>query len=232
MNNTELKKEVVPAIIPKDFENLAEEIDLVADLVDWVQIDVLDKKFAPTISWPYNKKDEDKWQQIINQDEGLPRWKDVNFEVDLMVEDQMSAAEDWINAGASRLIGHIESLLDEDIEKFKSFRKEFDVEIVFSLEPSTDNSVIEPHLDDIDGVQFMGNDKIGYHGVQLDEKVLEKVRDLRAKKPNMPIGIDIGVNFDTATALAEAGVTRFSSGSLILNADNPKEAIEKLKDLI
>jgi len=223
--------EVVPAILPDDFEHLSEEIEHVVGLVKTIQIDVVDGKFAPTTTWPYNKKDKEVWKKLVAQEQGLPRWKDVNFEVDLMVKNQLKAAKEWIFAGASRIIGHIESLQDEDIEKFKTFKKEYGVSIVFSLEPSTPNEILDDHLDDIDAVQFMGNDKIGYHGVELDKDVLDKVAKLRAKVPDMPIGIDIGVNFDTAKDLARAGVTRFSTGSLIFNADEPKEAIAELKKI-
>jgi len=223
--------EIIPAVIPEDFEHLSTEIGKVADLVSFVQIDVIDGKFAPTKTWPYNREDRERWEKIVTQDEGIPYWQDVDFEIDLMVENQIEAAEDWISAGASRIIGHVESLEDENVERFKSFKKEYGIEIVFSLEPSTPNSVLDEHLNDIDAVQFMGSDKVGYHGVSLDEKVLNKIVDLRIKKPEMPIGIDIGVNFETVGKLAKAGVTRFSSGSLIFNSEDIKETIEEMKKI-
>lgn len=221
------KIEVIPAILPDSLEHLREEVERVHRFVDTIQVDVVDGIFAPTKTWPYSN--DGNWQSLIDQDEGLPYWEDVNYEIDIMADDQLGAAREWISAGASRIIAHIESLSDESISEFKSLKKDFDVELVLSLIPSTPNSVLDKHLDYIDGVQFMGNDKIGYHGVELDDSVYEKIRDLRKKMPDLPIGIDIGVNFDTIPLLSEAGVNRFSSGSLILNSNNPGQTVEEIK---
>jgi ribulose-phosphate 3-epimerase len=223
--------EIIPALLPENFEHLQDEVNHVADHVKTVQIDVVDGKFAPTTTWPFNGADAQKWQALVNQDEGLPHWEEVDYEIDIMADDQLGTARDWISAGVARVIAHIESLSDESITEFKSLRENFDVELYVSLEPSTPNSVLDEHLDYIDGVQFMGNDKIGYHGVQLDEKVLDKIRDLRQKRPDLQIGIDIGVNMDTIPELAKAGVNRFASGSLILNSDSPKQTVAEMKKL-
>lgn len=225
------KIEIVPAILPDHFHHLEEEIELVHHHVDTVQIDVTDGNFAPSKTWPYKNPDEEHWQNLISQEEGLPHWEDLNFEIDLMVKDQLVAAREWISAGAFRIIAHIESMKDESFEEFRALKTDFDVELVLALSPSTPNSVLDDHLDYIDAVQFMGNDKIGYHGVELDEKVLEKITELRAKMPDLTIGIDIGVTLETIPRLAAAGVTRFSSGSLILNSQNPKETIEQMREL-
>jgi ribulose-phosphate 3-epimerase len=229
-NNKKLKLEIVPALLPEDFSHLKEEIEHVKNAVKWVQIDVVDGKFAPTKTWPYNNRDKKEWENLLSQDEGLPGWEKLNFEIDLMVEDQLSAARDWISAGVSRVIAHIESFDDESVDELISYKEQYGVEIVLSLVPSTPNSVLDPYLDRIDGVQFMGNDKIGHHGVELDESVLEKIAQLRAKKPEMPIGIDIGVNEDTVFDLRDAGVTRFSSGSMILKSENPREKVQEVLD--
>ena len=260
-NNTEIKNidkpqiEVIPAILPKSFSHLEQEVDYVKKAVqvsaEYVQVDVVDGDFATSKTWPYNQESHDMWDLLVEQEIGLPHWDMVSYEIDLMVMDQLGESYKWISAGASRLIGHIESFdknftnqlkLDEytkitqspdykfdldapELQKFISLKHEFDVEIMLSLNPSTKLSVIEPFLPEIDGVQFMGNDRIGYHGVELDEKVLPMISELRQKRPEMPIGIDIGVNFKTLEKLKEAGVTRFSSGSAILKSEDPRKTI-------
>lgn len=256
--DTNNKIEIIPALLPDDFFQLEHEIQFVENIVKYVQIDVVDGKFAPTKTWPYNQSDNEMWEKLISQEEGLPGWEKVNFELDLMVKDQLGAAADWISVGASRIIGHIEAFdenftegmklseytamasepgyefkMDEDrIEAFLRLRDEFGVEIVLSLNPVTQNSVLDKYLDRIDGVQFMGNDNIGYHGVELDEKVLDKISNLRSKMPELPIGIDIGVKFKTLESLARAGVTRFSSGSVILNSEDPRDTVKKMWEVI
>ena len=48
--------EIIPAIIPKDLPDLTRKIELVKGLVDTVQIDVCDGKFAPNTTWPLTEK--------------------------------------------------------------------------------------------------------------------------------------------------------------------------------
>ena len=38
---------------------------------------------------------------IIAEEEGMPRWEDINFEVDLMVENPEAVVSKWVSAGAS-----------------------------------------------------------------------------------------------------------------------------------
>ena len=74
----------------------------------------------------------------------------------------------------------------------------------------------------------MGNDKIGYHGVELDKKVLQSIKDLRNRHRKLIISIDIGVNFDTSPLLVEAGVSKLVSGSAIYSSFDRGDAIRKL----
>lgn len=257
-----LQYEIVPAFLPTDFDYLKSQINFVKKAIQlsagYVQIDVVDGKFAPTKTWPYNQEDSEMWKSLKDQEVGLPNWERVNFEIDLMVMNQLEESLNWIDVGASRLIGHIEAfdknfttnmsleeytklsqqanyvtnLNIEKLEKFLNLKNEYGVEIVLSLNPSTKLFTINPYLGLVDAVQFMGNDKIGYHGVELDENVLILIKELRLLKPSLPIGIDIGVNFHTLKKLTDAGVTRFSSGSTILKSENPEKTILDMLSVI
>ena len=81
----------------------------------------------------------------------------------------------------------------------------------------------------VDYVQFMGIDHVGYQGQELDERVFEKISDLRNLYPNLPISVDGGVNFENAADLVSAGATRLVSGSTIFESDDIAEAIDHLK---
>jgi 3-keto-L-gulonate-6-phosphate decarboxylase len=48
----------------------------------------------------------------------------------------------------------------------------------------------------------------------------------------MRIGIDGGVNPDTATLVYDAGVRRFVVGSYIVNSVNPMESMREMQNLI
>ena len=156
-----------------------------------------------------------------------------------MVVDQVGEAQKWIDVGVMRLIGHYEAFFigrsDEDakseIEKFLNLKEERGVEVYMAIAPTTENAVLEPYFERLDGVQFMGIEKVGFQGQPFAEIVLEKISQLRALMPDLPIAVDGGVNFETAPKLIQAGATKLSSGSLIFEADDVKGVIEELGEV-
>jgi ribulose-phosphate 3-epimerase len=71
--------------------------------------------------------------------------------------------------------------------------------------------------------------KAGFSGQVFIPEMLDKVREIRKRKPNMPIEVDGGINYDTAHLAVAAGATRLISTSAIFNSKNIKEAIERFK---
>ncbi len=239
---------IIPTVMPENEDDFREKIATVFRYVDTIQIDVMDGKFVNSTSWPYNDFGNIFWDKLKSQDEGLPEWEKVNFEVDLMVENQIEEATNWINAGVSRIIGHVEAFTsDEMIAEFIELGKNSMVEVYLALAPSTDvnrikkwikTEVTDNNLDEnsaneykIDGVQFMGIENVGYQGQPFAEEIIKKISELRAEFPNLIISVDGGVNEETAPELIEAGATNLASGSYIFNASDPKEAIDYLKSL-
>lgn len=237
--------EVIPAIIPESFEDLKEKMLQVKGIVPVVQIDVCDGNFVPSKCWPY-VNDGGEFQNILTESEGFPFWQDMDFEADLMIENpENGGAEDFIKAGAKRIILHIES--SEHIMDFiKKLREEYGypndsavtVEIGIGININTPNGVLDEFfkIDEFgrtlaDFVQFMGIEKIGYQRQEFDPEVLTKIRDLRRKYPDMIIGIDGGVNFENAHDLVEAGVNKLISGSALYGSENIKEAIEEMREI-
>lgn len=220
--------EIIPAIMPKDYEHLDEVMSLFVNVAPMVQLDIMDGKFVPARTWPYPR--DAHFEAIVAEEEGMPRWEDINFEADLMIENPELAVPKWVSAGASRIIVHVESMVD--FEKIRASVPVGLIELGLAINTTTPLSVIEPYIERIDFVQCMGIARIGFQGEEFDERVLENVRALRAKYPELPISIDGSVNFDTARALVDAGATRLVSGSTILEADDFVSAIAQLKDLV
>jgi ribulose-phosphate 3-epimerase len=235
--NTQIQ--IIPTVMPDSYNDFVEKIQKVYRFVDDIQIDVMDGKFVPSTSWPYNSKNDNNWQKLIKQEEGIPHWQKCNFEIDLMVLNQVEEARNWISAGVSRIIGHYEAFFVNknheegvaELNKFLDLKDELGVEVYMAIAPNTDNEVLNSILDKIDGVQFMGIEKVGFQGQPFAEKVLEKIQQLKSDAPDLPVAIDGGVNFETAPLLISAGANKLSSGSLIFNADNPNEIIQSLKNI-
>jgi len=231
--------EIIPAIIPKSFEDLKDKMSQVLSLTPLIQIDITDGKFVPNKSWPYISGGLDEnFYKILREEEGFPLWDKIDFEVDLMVEKPENEINYWISVGAKRIIVHIEST-DKMPEIINNFKKRFgehhdllsDVELGVALNIETPFSVVSPFLDSIDFVQFMGISKIGFQGVHFDERVIEKIDEVRQNNADLIISVDGGVNLDNAKELLEVGVNRLVVGSAIFESSDIRTTIELFKKL-
>lgn len=221
---------IIPAIIPESFEDLRAHVARVKGAAARVQIDVCDGRYTPRASWPYNRRDEEAWEKLTSGEEGMPFWEDISYEIDMMVEKPEEKMDDWIDAGADTLIVHLGST--EALPEIMARAMERETAVALAIRPSMDEALLEPFAPQLAFVQVMGNDTIGRQGMPLDEeKVLAKIRAIRARFPELLIGIDIGVNKETLPRLRKAGSSRFAVGSAIFGALNPREALADLEML-
>lgn len=225
--------EIIPAVMPTYYGHLKDTVRRVAHLVDWVQLDVMDGKYTTSKSWPYMNKGN-HFQNVMNGEEGLPFWEEVNYSVDLMTLTPHEEAVRWADAGAARIILHYSSFKDsvtlrETIEMLQARS----VEIGIAIMPGSDVSVLEPFKNLIDEVQCMGIKNIGFQGEPFDERVVATIKNVRTSFPHIRVAVDGSVNPDTIGILYEAGATRFAVGSYILDAQAiPQERIEVLEAII
>lgn len=228
--------EIIPAILPTTFSDLVEKVSRVRGGVEVVQLDVCDGKFVPNQSWPHGKHD-DNFERILAEEDGLPAWEEIDYEIDLMVSDPEAAIAGWVTAGAKRIVIHYESVKD-----FKSLlanvRKEYGYsrdslapDFGVALNVDTPLESIEEFLPELDFVQLMGIAKIGFQGKPFDARTVERVRALKKLHPELLVSVDGGVNLGTAPLLIEASADRLIVGSAILHADNPFEALRELEAL-
>lgn len=222
-----MKTEIIPAILPKDFAELTEKVALMKGFAQTIQIDVCDGQFTPVPSWPYRKRD-DSFERIMHEEQGLPGWEDAEFEIDLMANKPEDVINDWVQAGAARIILHVEARgnLKEAIALMRDR-----VEIGMALNIETPVDLLAPYAEDIAFIQCMGIDRIGYQHQAFDPKVVEKIAEIRKKYPNIPISIDGGVSLESAPRLIEAGAARLVIGSAIFDSENPIDAVHSFNEL-
>ncbi len=221
--------EIIPAIIPISYGDLEEKLSIVRGLVKTVQIDVSDGRFTPNLTFPFHPEDRAIFEKIKNEEEGLPFWKDFDFEVHLMTETPEKYALEWQSAGAFRLVVHAETLKD-----FESLRNEIAemTEIVLALNLDTDMEKVRPFLSQINSVQLMSIAKIGYQGASFEEKILDRIKALLEMKPELIVSIDGGVNLGNAHSLISAGAKRLIVGSAIFDAENPAGVIAEFQSIV
>lgn len=234
--------EVIPAVLAKDFQELQNSLERYINLSSMVQIDICDGVFVPSVSWPYNEiktGNSKNLDAILREEQGLPYWDRMNFELDLMVKDASAQFELFMRLGPKRIVFHIEAEMEShnDITRFKEFLEGIDMytrehlDIGVAINTTTDINIIAPIIYNIDFVQCMGIARDGFQGEDFDERAISQIKSLRAKYRELIISVDGAVDEDTAPRLVDAGANRLVVGSFLVNSIDLKEAIGYLENL-
>jgi ribulose-phosphate 3-epimerase len=232
--------EIIPAIMPKNYEDLKNKVALVRGVVQTVQIDLMDGRFVRNTSWPFEgggitDSGDPYLVSILGEREGLPFWEDIDYELDLMVSDAIENFDTYLKLGPKRLIFHFEAAGDET--EFKEFLEGIDLyvrentEIGVAINTTTPIDKLFPLIHNIDFVQCMGIETIGRQGEPFDDRVLDHIKALREKFPELIISVDGGVNLDTAYLLEDAGANRLVAGSAIFQSTDIRESIDELQNI-
>jgi ribulose-phosphate 3-epimerase len=216
---------VVPAIIPRNKEQMLEELKKISGFAKLVQVDISDGIFTPFKTWPFNGQDTDFFAKLKTEEEGLPYWDNIDYEFHLMINDPEEYVEGFIHAGAKTIIVQIETI--NDFSKIFDLCKQNEVSLGIAIKPKTDTSKLVM-AKEADFFQVMGSDLLGKHGEKLDSRAVDKIKEINNIYPDKTIAIDIGVNMETRDVLVEAGATKLISGSDILDSENPEEEYNNL----
>ncbi|MFN4181501.1 MAG: hypothetical protein ACK4FA_02305, partial [Candidatus Paceibacteria bacterium] len=175
------------------------------------------------------------FKAILHDQEGLPFWEDIDFELDLMTLDAKENFDAYLKLGPRRVIFHLEAF--SDFEEFKGFIEGLDpyvreaTEIGVALNTATPVENIYPIINSIDFVQCMGIAKIGFQGEEFDTRVLEQVRLLKSQYPDVIVSVDGAVSLSSAPLLIEVGVDRLVVGSAIFNSDDIIKRVNEFQSL-
>lgn len=221
--------EIIPAIIPKDIEDVEQHLSLVQGFVPVVQIDILDGKFVPDTSYPYGQDNEAHFKKVIEGAEKFPYADKFYLEADLMIENPETQIESFAYAGFNRLVVHIEST--NAMGDIIARARELDLEIGIAINIDTPSEILDEYVERIDFVQFMGITRIGFQGESFDGRVVEKIRIFKYKYPDIIISVDGGVNLKNAAHLLGAGAQRLIAGSAIFGSEDAISTIGSFKSI-
>lgn len=227
---------IVPAIIPRSFEDLRDRISEVKNFTDEVHIDLMNGSYVPYLTWPYHDKDQRSINIILNEEDGMPFWQEVRFEFDLMISEAHKDLDFFIRLGTSRLVFHPDA--EGSLDSFKEFLEGIDlytrdyVKIGIAIEINSDIEKLESLFPFIDFVQCMGIEHVGRQGEEFDERVFDNIKNIKEKFPEIEISVDGSVNKGTIEMLKDAGATRFVIGSAIFNTPHAGSAVEEFASMI
>lgn len=207
--------EVIPAILAQNITEVREKMKLIAGVADWVHLDVMDGIFVASTSWN-------------NPDDLMHMRLPVKIEMHLMVASPEEVYLDWIRAGASRIIWHIE--INANHGEIAADTRCRGVKAGIALNPETPVAAVEPLLPAIDMVLLMANAP-GFGGQEFLGETLDRIAALRALWPEGTIGVDIGITPKTAPRAVRAGANVLIAGSAVFGSEDPVKALEHLREI-
>ncbi len=210
--------DLIPAILAHDETAFYQQLQLAETLSPIVQIDVMDGRFVPNVSWYEPEK-----LSLISTP--------ARFELHLMVSRPDSYIETALRARASiqRIVWHIE--VPAEHQAWLKRCAQLGFESGLALAPQTPIEQLAPHADAVDEILVLGVEP-GLSGQSLIPATIDKARRIHARWPKLHLAFDGGINATTIVQLKRAGVERFCVASAIFKAKNPSLEFKKLQMLV
>jgi ribulose-phosphate 3-epimerase len=208
------------SILDADFARLGEQIAQAEGAgIDRIHIDVMDGHFVPNISLGTS---------VVRS---LRRVTRLPLVAHLMISNPDLFIEDFVGAGADSLLIHWEGNvnLHRTVDRIKTLGKQAGVVI----NPATSAAVLEEILAEIDHVLVMTVDP-GFGHQRFLHTTLPKIRRVRRMideiKPDCELGLDGGINTETAAIGVDAGANILVAGSAVfLDGEGVVAAMNKLR---
>ncbi|HXX45980.1 MAG TPA: ribulose-phosphate 3-epimerase [Candidatus Acidoferrales bacterium] len=213
--------EIAPSILAANFSRLGDEIRAVEQGgADVIHVDVMDGHFVPNISIGVPVV------QSLSKATRLP------LDVHLMIERPEKYIEEFVRAGASRVLIHEEATVH--LDRALGMIRESGAEAGAVINPATPVTMLAEVLNKVDTVLVMSVNP-GFGGQKFIPGALEKIRQLNQWRARyngaFRIEVDGGVDADNVAELAQAGANTFVAGTSIFHIPDPAAATRQLRRL-
>ena len=190
---------------------------------DYFHIDVMDGKFV-----------EKNTIEIMNEYcEYLNSITNIPLDVHLMVEDVMSHIKNFLIYEPRNITVHYESAKDKkELLEWIKYIKENNCKVGVSIKPNTKVEEVYDVLPYIHTILVMTVEP-GEGGQELIPEAIYKIADIKKYiiENNIEIDIEVdgGINLDNIEKIRQAGANIAVVGTAIINSDNYRGTITKLK---
>jgi len=212
---------IAPSLLAADFTRLDRDVAMIEQSrADWLHLDVMDGRFVPNISFGMFIV------QAIRKISAKP------LDVHLMIVEPERYIEQFRAAGADIITVHYEAChhLHRTIQQIKDTGAKAGV----ALNPHTSVELLDDVLEDLDLVCIMSVNP-GFGGQKFIYRSIPKIARLRqmAEERNLYplIEVDGGVGLQNAEKILQAGADVLVAGSSVFGAENPTDAIARMKDI-
>ena len=210
---------VAPSILSADFTKLGDEIASISS-ADGLHFDVMDGLFVPniTVGLP-----------VL---ESVRRCTDMKLDVHLMICSPLRYTARFAKAGADLVVFHVEAETYDNtiaaIEEIHNLGKK----VGLSVKPGTPAEALLPFVDALDHILVMTVEP-GFGGQKFISGMLQKISELSnvvdSRGLNCEIGVDGGINRDTAQRCINAGANLLVAGNHIFSSHDRAARISELR---
>ncbi len=218
---------IVPAILPRSLKELEDELAKVWAHAPKVQLDVVDGVFAPV--------------KTIGPEDLVKIETSVIFDAHLMVDQPEKWLDRCVAGGVERVFGQVEKMADKVDFIAQAQVKGMGVGLAYDI--GTPLSGLEEVINDLDAVLLLSV-AAGEQGRSFDERVLDKIREVRKMNKRITIVVDGGLDekdikkclaAEWAEEIVEDELDRevidmeFVVGSHLLTAENAAVELDHLR---
>jgi len=213
--------------MPKSLGELEEQLAKVWAYASRVQLDVMDGIFRP---------EKTIGPELLNQIDTIVTW-----DVHLMVDQPEKWIKQCVMGGVDRVFGQVEMM--KDVTAFIADVQAETMAVGLAYDIDTPITGLEKVVNDLDAVLLMSV-KAGGQAREFDDRVLDKIKQVRKMNKRIPIVIDGGINEEKmkeclaaewAEEIEEDELNRstlgieFVVGSHLLTAGNVEEELNHLR---
>lgn len=212
---------IAPSILNANFADLESEISRVANVSDYLHLDIMDNRFVPNFTFTFEKAIE------------IIEFTKIPVDAHLMIENPDEFAPRYAEAGCESVTFHLEAA-NQVLQTIKNIKSN-GAKVGIAIKPKTPFTLIAPYLADIDMLLIMTVEP-GFGGQSFMVDQMEKVQMARKaidaiNSKQIFLQVDGGISIETIGVAARAGADCFVAGSAVYRSDNPAAMVVQLREL-
>jgi ribulose-phosphate 3-epimerase len=218
------RMKLAPSLMRANFLNLEQVLqDLESSEVEFVHIDLMDGRFAPTLGFPL---------ELVKLAKDKTR---IPLDVHLLVEEPSRLASQMPLGPTDQISFHIESAERPTLQRTIEIFRQTGARVGLALKPDTPLHLLMPWIDQVDTVLLL-NIPPGAHSVLPCATAFRRLAELKTLQgsqfPDIRIEIDGGVNAETVATFARLGADILVCGSIVFDGKSVQESVSALRGIL